>query len=97
MIYEEGFVTNSETQISFVDCAVLLFSIATQERGMYMEKQKANQELRERITKAGLHFWEVAEKAGITDCTFSKWLRVELNPERRERIENAILRLTGRR
>ena len=57
--------------------------------------EKANKGIRDRIAKHGLKQWEVAEAVGIYDCTFCKWLRTELSPERRTLVENAIDRLTG--
>lgn len=49
-----------------------------------------NKEVRAEIYKAGFRHWEVAEKVGVSDCSFSVWLRHELTPERKERILRAI-------
>ena len=55
---------------------------------------KANQEIRNLITSNRLRNWEVAKEVGITDTTFSVWLRTELNDERKERVLKAIEELT---
>lgn len=54
----------------------------------------ANREIRDKIQRARLRNWEVAEKVGITDGRFSVWLRTPLNDERRKRVEKAIAELT---
>lgn len=53
-----------------------------------------NQEVRKQIGLSRLKMWEVAQKIGISDSTFSKWLRIPLNDERRKRVEKAIDELT---
>lgn len=54
----------------------------------------ANREIRDKIQRARLRNWEVAEKVGITDGRFSVWLRTPLSDERRARVEKAIAELT---
>ena len=49
-----------------------------------------NKEVRAAISEAGLKHWQVAEKMGVSDFTFSVWLRHELRPERREEILRTI-------
>lgn len=51
---------------------------------------RKNEDIRNAIKAAGIHYWEVAQELGITDCTFSKWLRYDLTKERREAIMKAI-------
>lgn len=54
---------------------------------------KANQKLRNKIAQYRLRYWEVAVQVGISDTTFSKWLRTPLNDERKARVEKAIKKL----
>lgn len=35
--------------------------------------------------------WEVAEVAGISEPTLTRWLRGTLSPERGERLTNALM------
>lgn len=51
---------------------------------------KANQTIRNEIKEAGLTYWQVAEKIGITAGTFTVWLRTPLTDTRKERTTNAI-------
>lgn len=50
----------------------------------------ANKEIRELIKKRRLRYYEVAEAIGITQYTFSVWLRNELSQEKKEKILKAI-------
>ena len=50
----------------------------------------ANLEIREAVEKNRLRYYEIAEKIGITPWTLSVWMRTELTPERRERVQKAI-------
>lgn len=52
-----------------------------------------NRDIRERIKKAGLAQWRVADEIGIGEYTFTRWLRRKLTDERRERVLAAIERL----
>lgn len=52
-----------------------------------------NKEIREDIKKSGFKYWQVAEKIGISRCTFSEWLRYELTGERLERTLDALEQL----
>jgi len=53
-----------------------------------------NIQLREKIKEENLKYWEVANTMGITDSTFSRWLRTPLNDERKQRVLDAINELT---
>lgn len=53
-----------------------------------------NQEIRNRIIKAGLKHWQVAEATGVSQYTLCVWLRTELTGERLKRVESVIDRLT---
>ena len=57
---------------------------------------KANSELRAKIETAELKQWAVANRIGISESTLCKWLRVELSPERRAKVEAAINALTAK-
>jgi ribosome-binding protein aMBF1 (putative translation factor) len=41
-----------------------------------------NQNIRKAIEKANLKYWQVADEIGISDTTFSKWLRHDLTGKR---------------
>lgn len=49
-----------------------------------------NIEVRTAIEKKRLKYYEVAEKVGITQVTFSQWLQRELSDERKKRVLEAI-------
>ena len=49
-----------------------------------------NKDIREEIAKAQVTYWRVAEQAGISGYTLSRWLRHPLVGEKRERVLKAI-------
>ncbi|MFW3654576.1 hypothetical protein [Vagococcus fluvialis] len=51
---------------------------------------KVNSDIRKKIEKNRLKYYEVADAIGISDSRFSVWLRKELDGERRERTLKAI-------
>ena len=51
---------------------------------------KNNNDIRLLIKKRGLAMWQVAEHLGISEWTFTRWLRYDLTPERRAQIIAAI-------
>jgi len=53
-----------------------------------------NNQLRNKIKKENLKYWRIANAIGITDSTFSRWLRTPLNDERKQRVLDAINELT---
>lgn len=55
---------------------------------------QANELIRTAIKAKRLRYWEVAAEVGISDTRFSVWLRTPLNDERRQRILDAIAKLT---
>ena len=57
-------------------------------------ENKANKELRKRITAAGLFDWQLALRLGISDSTLCKWLRVEI-PEDDPRYRMILQALEG--
>ncbi|MCL1874113.1 MAG: hypothetical protein FWF85_08365 [Clostridiales bacterium] len=51
---------------------------------------KANMDIRQEAQEEGVYLWQIADKLGIQDSTFSRKLRRELpNPEK-ERIYGII-------
>lgn len=53
-----------------------------------------NATIRNEILNNSLKYWQVADMVGISDTTFSKWLRKPLSDERKARVERAINELT---
>lgn len=51
---------------------------------------KRNMDVREAIQASGFNHWLVAERIGVNDTTFSRWLRQELSPEKKQKILQAI-------
>ena len=49
-----------------------------------------NHEIREQIERKRIRYYEIAAKLGITASTSSVWLRTELTPERRAKVQEAI-------
>lgn len=54
-----------------------------------------NKDIRVKIARNGLRYWQVAEAVGVNATTLCVWLRQELQGERLARVEAAIDRLTG--
>lgn len=54
-----------------------------------------NKDIRERAKAAGVKLWQIAEKLGILDSTFSRKLRYELSEAEKEKIFNIIDELKG--
>ncbi len=55
----------------------------------------ANMEVRELIKKSRLFHYEIADALGISESAFSKWLRSEMGPERKQEVLKAIETLRG--
>jgi len=51
---------------------------------------KPNQEIRDFLASKGLYIWQLAEVVGIHETTMTKWLRVPLNVEQKQRVDEAI-------
>lgn len=49
-----------------------------------------NLEIRRALLEAGVKQWQVAEKLGISESSFSKLLRKELTDEKKNEVLNAI-------
>ena len=50
----------------------------------------ANTDLRCEILKSGLKNYQVATMLGVTETTFSRWLRTELPAEKKQEILKAM-------
>nr|DAV15792.1 MAG TPA: Regulatory protein [Caudoviricetes sp.] len=50
----------------------------------------ANIEIRDAIKKARLFHYEIADELGMSESAFSKLMRTELTPEKKEKILQAI-------
>ena len=51
---------------------------------------KANQTIRDVAKRKGIKHWQIAEYLGISEPTIVRWLRVNLSPERKKAILDAI-------
>lgn len=54
-----------------------------------------NVEIRKAVADARLRYYEVAAAIGISPFTLSVWLRTDLTGERLERVQAALVSLTG--
>ena len=54
----------------------------------------ANEKLREQIKKMGIPHWKIAEKIGISEFTFCRWLRRDLSENLKSKVLQAIKELT---
>lgn len=59
--------------------------------------QQCNMDIREYVRSRRLLMWEIAEEAGISQPTLCRWMRTEMDPVRRDRIERAMKSLVERR
>lgn len=55
-----------------------------------------NIEIRDLIKKNRLFCYEVAAKIGVSEFTFARWLRKELDEDKKARTLIAIKELTGK-
>lgn len=55
---------------------------------------QANADIKSLLKCNGLFYWQVAEQIGVAESTLLRWLRVELDAERKARIERAVTELT---
>ena len=64
--------------------------------GIVMKKKtnRANADIREAAHQKGVYIWEIAAKLGVSEAALFKWLRVELEPERRQQILEVIEELS---
>jgi len=54
---------------------------------------KPNQETRDFLNSKGLYIWQLAELVGVHETTMTKWLRMPLNVEQKQRVAEAIKEL----
>ena len=54
---------------------------------------KPNQEIRDFLASKGLYIWLLAEVVRGHETTMTKWLRVPLNVEQKQRVDEAIKEL----
>lgn len=52
--------------------------------------EKANKEIREKLARYRIRQCEVADQLKITEFTLCRWLRTELKPDRKAKVEAAI-------
>lgn len=45
--------------------------------------EKANQDIREYAKKNGVFHWQIGDKFGVNDVSFSRWMRHEFSPEKK--------------
>ena len=56
-----------------------------------------NLDIREEVKAANLKLWQIAERFGCNDVTFSKKLRRELTPEQKAKVRQIIADLVKER
>lgn len=52
-----------------------------------------NLEVRQMIFAKGLKHWQIAKALNISEGTFSRWMRYEMEPERKALVVKAIKKL----
>nr|DAG66055.1 MAG TPA: regulatory protein/DNA complex-sensing repressor [Bacteriophage sp.] len=52
--------------------------------------KKANKEIREKLERYRIRQCEIADQIGIADTTLCRWMRVEMKPDQRAKVEKAI-------
>lgn len=52
--------------------------------------KKANIDIRDCAKSEKIPFWLIADKLGVSEPTFIRWLRKEFTEERKEQIRNII-------
>ena len=52
--------------------------------------EKANKEIREKLARYRIRQCEVADQLRITEFTLCRWLRTELKPDRKAKVEAPI-------
>ena len=46
----------------------------------------ANEQIRRKAREENVPHWKIAERLGVCDTTFCKWMRTEMPKEKREKI-----------
>lgn len=57
----------------------------------------ANLDLRFKAKAAGVPFWKIAEKLGVTEVTITRRLRKELSPEQKQLYLDVIQQIVAER
>lgn len=63
---------------------------------MGKDKGMANLDIRTAIKRSRIFHYEIAEALGISESALSKWLRTEMEPDKKEKVMQAIEHLGGR-
>ena len=56
-----------------------------------------NADVKKEMRDAELRHWEVASEIGISEPTFTRWLRFPLSDDKKERVHAAIANLSAKR
>lgn len=56
-----------------------------------------NVDIRTTARIADVKHWEIAEVLGVSEITFSRWLRKELSADKKEKIKQAIKQIVESR
>ena len=56
----------------------------------------ANEEMRKRFKQANLYQYQIAKQINISEPQFTRWLRYELEEDKKIQIENAITELSNK-
>lgn len=59
--------------------------------------KKPNQNVRDDLEMLGIRHWQVAQALGISEATFSRWMRTQLSPAKETRVYLAINRIKDER
>lgn len=51
---------------------------------------KTNEKIRTALKERKMHQWELAERLGVSEPTFTRWMRHELPEEEQDRIVSVI-------
>lgn len=62
-----------------------------------MNNHAANTDIRQAANASGVYLWEIAEALGVTDGTFSRKLRRELDESEKKRIFKIIRDVSKRK
>lgn len=55
---------------------------------------QANTDIKTLLKRNGLFYWQVAEQIGVAESTLLRWMRIELDAERKDQIASAVAELT---
>ena len=55
--------------------------------------EKANQNIRKQIKDLGLYQWQLADAVGVSNYSFTIWMRHEMTGERLARVQAALDKL----